>query len=57
MNVWGVILKNMGNRIFEDIIKEESDLFVGDEEDKIRKIIGKSVPNIVREILKEEGRM
>jgi len=53
----GTILKSLGNRIYEDIMKEESELFIDEEENKIRKIIGKNVPSIVREILKEDNRM
>ena len=53
----GVILKGLGSRVFEDIIKEESELFIDDEEDKIKKIIGKNIPNIVKNILKQDNRM
>mgnify|MGYP000922987051 CR=1 FL=1 len=53
----GEILKKLGSKVFEDIMKEESDLFVNEEEDKIKKIIGKNLPNIIKNILKNDGRM
>lgn len=53
----GIILKALGNKVFEDIMKEESDLFINDEEKKIKKIIGKNLPLIIKEIFKEDNRM
>lgn len=53
----GTILKALGSRVFEDIMKEESDLFINEEEDKIKRIIGKNLPNIVKDILKAQNRM
>lgn len=53
----GAILRGLGSRAYEDIMKEESELFINHEEDKIKKIIGKNTPNIIKEILKEEGRI
>ena len=53
----GTILKGLGSKVFEDIIKEESELFINDEENKIKKIIGKSLPNIVKNILKQENKL
>lgn len=53
----GLILKSLGGKVYEDIMKEESDLFVDYEEDKIKRICGKSLPTIVKAILKEQGRM
>jgi citrate lyase gamma subunit len=53
----GIILKALGNRVYEDIMKEESDLFAEYEEDKIKRTIGKNIPNVVKEVLKEQGRM
>lgn len=47
----GIILKLLGNRVYEDIIKEESDLFVNYEDQKIKKVIGKKLPNIVKKII------
>jgi hypothetical protein len=53
----GTILRALGGRVFEDIMKEESDLFVEYEEDKIKRVIGKNTPNIIKEVLKEQGRV
>ena len=53
----GLILRSLGSSVYDDIMKEESDLFVEYEEDKIKKICGKNLPNIVKLILKEQGRM
>lgn len=47
----GVILKNLGNRLYEDIMKEEAELFEGEEEAKVKRYIGKNVPTIVRRII------
>lgn len=57
IKVMGTILRSLGNRAYEDIMKEESDLFVDYEIDQVKKVIGRSTPNIVKQILKEEGRM
>ena len=38
-------------------MKEESELFVNFDKDKVKRICGKNTPNIVKEILKEQGRM
>lgn len=53
----GIILKALGSRVYEDIMKEESDLFIEYEEDKIKRTIGKNVPNVVKQVLKEQGKM
>lgn len=53
----GIILKALGSRVYEDIMKEESDLFAEYEEDKIKRTIGKNIPNVVKEVLKDQGRM
>jgi hypothetical protein len=53
----GIILKALGGKVYEDIMKEENELFINDEEDKLKRIIGKNTPNIVKNILKEQGRM
>ena len=53
----GLILKNLGGRVFEDIMKEESDLFINYEEDKIKRIIGKNLPNTIKGILRDQGRI
>ena len=53
----GTILKHMGERIFEDIMSEESDLLPYDYDEKmIRKSIGKTTGSIVRKIITEGGR-
>jgi intein/homing endonuclease len=53
----GDILKALGNRLYEDIMKEESELFEGFEENHIKRIVGKNIPNVVKEVLKEQGRV
>jgi len=53
----GLILKALGSRVYDDIMKEESDLFENYELDVIKRIIGKNTPNIIKNILKEQGRM
>lgn len=47
----GVVIKAIGNSIFTDIIKEESDMLEGIEESAIRKTIGKNIPPVIREII------
>jgi hypothetical protein len=53
----GIILKALGSRVYEDIMKEESDLFGEYEEDKIKRTIGKNIPTVVKAVLKEQNRM
>ncbi|UMQ50227.1 RNA ligase family protein [Bacillus velezensis] len=51
----GVILSHLGGRVYDDLIKEESDSLSQDFEEKaVRKAIGKYVPVLVREIIEEE---
>lgn len=52
----GLILRSLGSGVYEDIMKEEGDLFEEYEEDKIKKVIGKNLPNIIKSILKEQSR-
>ena len=52
----GTILKLLIPIVYEDVMDEESDMFVNYEEDKIRKTISKVVPSITKEILKEQNR-
>ena len=52
----GIILKQLGGRVYEDIMKEEFELFQEYDADVIKRICRKNTPNIVREVLKEEGR-
>ena len=47
----GIILKNLGNRVYEDIMKEESDLFKEFEDSIIKRTIGKNLPSVVKQIL------
>lgn len=47
----GLILKHLGNRVYEDIMKEESDSLDTYEEKDIRKCIGKKLPLTVKEII------
>lgn len=49
----GLILKHLGGRVFEDIMKEESDSLDTYEEKDIRKCIGKKLPLVVKQILNE----
>ena len=53
----GLILKTLGSKVYDDIMKEESDLFMSFDKDKVKKVCGKNTPNIVKQILKEQGRM
>lgn len=48
----GVILKNLGNRVYEDIIKEESDSLPENYDIQLlRKAISSKLPKIVKEII------
>lgn len=48
----GMILKNLNTRIYDDLIKEESDYLPAEYEDKLlRKAIGGKLPKIVKQIL------
>ena len=50
-----LILSNLGHRIYEDILKEESDsLPEGYEVQALRKAIGSKIPQIVKEIISNE---
>lgn len=51
----GVILRNMGTRIFDDIMKEESDMLPTDyDENQIRKSIGRNIAQIVKNIIAKQ---
>ena len=52
----GTILRTLGSNVYEDIIKEESELFEQYETDEVKRGVGKNIPNIVKEILKEQNR-
>lgn len=48
----GTILKNLGNRVYDDMLKEEKDSLPEDFKEKdIKKSIGKKLPLIVKEII------
>lgn len=49
----GKVLRAIGTRVYDDIMKEESDLFIEYEEAMIKKYVGKNTPNVVKSILKE----
>lgn len=53
----GLILRSLGTRVYDDIMKEESDLLIEYEVDKIKNIIGKTTPKIIKDLLIEQGRM
>lgn len=53
----GTILKELKDKPYQDIIKEEPELIGNIEEKIIKRTIGKNIPNIVKEVLKEENRM
>lgn len=51
----GTILKNLGSRVYEDILKEESEMLPKDYEVQlIRKAIGGRLPKIVKDIISEK---
>lgn len=51
----GVILRELGGRVYDDLLKEESAELPADFEEKgVRKAIGKLIPGFVREIIKGE---
>lgn len=49
----GKLLKLLGDRIIEDMIKEEQDILGNIEDKKLKKNVGKILPSIIKEILKE----
>lgn len=53
----GTILRALGSKVYDDIMKEESDLFVEYDKDEIKRGIGKNTPQVVKEILKDQGRL
>ncbi|WP_339193830.1 RNA ligase family protein [Paenibacillus sp. FSL P4-0176] len=50
----GTILKQLGGRVYEDIAKEEYDVIKNYEEKDIRKAIGRTLPQSVKQIIKEK---
>lgn len=53
----GNLLKIINNLTYDDILKEESDIIGKFDQKEIRKMIGKKLPLIIKEILKERGGM
>lgn len=53
----GTILRELKDKPYQDILKEEPELIGNIEEKLIKRTIGKNIPNIVKEVLKEEGRI
>jgi len=52
MEDMGTILKHMSTRIFDDIMKEESEMLPQDYDEKqVRKAIGRNVARIVKKII------
>lgn len=49
----GSILKHMSIRIYEDIIKEESEIFAEFEEVNVKRGLGKKIPSMVKAIIIE----
>lgn len=45
------ILKAMGDRVYVDILEEEEEMFEGKDLDMVKKICGKNVPKLVKEII------
>lgn len=49
----GLLLKLLGDRVLEDILKEESEMLIQFEESKLKRYIGKILPKVLKEVLKE----
>lgn len=49
------LLKIIHNLVYNDILKEESDIIGEFDQKEIRKMIGKKLPLIIKEVLKERG--
>ncbi|MNH66450.1 RNA ligase [compost metagenome] len=50
----GIILKQLGNRVYDDIVKEEYETIKTYEEKDVRRVIGKSLPLMVKSIIREK---
>lgn len=50
----GMILKQLSNRVYEDIVKEEHEIIKEYEEKNVRRVIGKSLPLMVKSIIREK---
>lgn len=53
----GILLKLLGNRIYEDIHKEEFEIIKDIEDNLVRRTIGKNLPVILKDILREQERL
>lgn len=53
----GILLKLLGNRVYEDIHKEEFEIIKDIEDNLIRRTIGKNLPVILKDILREQGKL
>lgn len=53
----GSLLKLLGGRVHEDIVKEEFEAIKNIEENMVKRTIGKNLPVILKEILKEQGKV
>lgn len=53
----GTILKLLGLDPYNDIMKEECEMFKGFDDNEVKKYINKKLPLVIKEILKEEGRV
>lgn len=53
----GIILKLLGSRVLEDILKEESDLFINYNHDDLKRMVGKNLSNVVKTILRKENKI
>lgn len=53
----GTILRYLGSQVYEDIMKEESDLFIEFDSNRIKKCIGKITPSVIKEVLKDQGKI
>lgn len=53
----GLLIKTLSPLVYEDMIKEESDILKDVEESVLRKQIGKILPLTIKEVLKDYGGM
>ena len=53
----GAILKLLTPIVYEDVMEEESEMFINYEKEKVKRTIGKVVPAIVKEVLKEQNKI
>lgn len=53
----GLLIKLITPRVIEDMYKEEKDMLSNIEESLVKKLVGKSIPIIIKEVLKDYGGM